>query len=66
MPIADGEILKNTLQKVIQDYNLRPHASLKGLTPTEVYNNQHLDLRVDLYATHKLRIQHNKDFLYYI
>mgnify|MGYP003566081480 CR=1 FL=1 len=41
--LPDFETLKRKLPIYVDDYNNRPHCSLKGLTPNEVYNGIIID-----------------------
>ncbi|MBY0432552.1 MAG: hypothetical protein K2U26_00415 [Cyclobacteriaceae bacterium] len=44
MQVADGVQLKNLITWIANDFNNRPHISLKGLTPNECYANINLDV----------------------
>lgn len=56
------EELEKVVLFIIQDYNtLRPHGSLKGLTPLEAYSNKPpLDFKPQMKASRIARIQENK------
>ncbi len=43
MPIANGTELKKSLAWIQNNFNNRPHISLKGLTPNESQENYILD-----------------------
>ena len=44
MPLANGTQLKKSLAWIQNDFNDRPHISLKGLTPNESHENNILDI----------------------
>lgn len=57
--------LEKVLPKIINDYqNLRPHASLNGLTPNEAYTQQLpiFDFKQQLLLARSLRIKTNRTF----
>lgn len=60
----DGPALEGVVEWAVKDYNdVRPHTSLKGLTPTEAYSGTRLEtLRMaeNVKAAQKARIQANK------
>ncbi len=43
MIVADGDQLNSALPKIVEDFNNRPHISLRGLTPNEAEQNITLD-----------------------
>lgn len=60
MDIRDGNDLKNAFQFVVDDFNERPHISLKGLTPNEAeqnipLNNEQLHLNVKKATEERLK-----------
>ncbi len=61
MPLANGTELKKSLAWIQNDFNDRPHISLKGLTPNECNENYILDID-SLKAKKKIASEERKQF----
>jgi putative transposase len=62
MNITNKEALIKILNEVVEDYNNRPHGSLLGHTPNEVYLDEKTDLPTDFQKARENRRSFNRNF----
>jgi putative transposase len=62
MNVANKEALTKILKEVVEDYNNRPHGSLLGFTPNEVYNDDKIDLPTNFREARDYRKNFNRNF----
>ena len=62
MNIANEQALKNVLKEVLEDYNNRPHGSLLGFTPNEVYHDEKIDFPTNFKESRDYRKYFNRNF----
>jgi transposase InsO family protein len=62
MTIENGIALEKIMQHIVEDYNNRPHGSLKGLTPTEEYAIQAVYFNKDFTNAKAQRKSYNQNF----
>jgi hypothetical protein len=52
--------LRKVIEKIVPEYNNRPHGSLSGLTPTEVYNGDAIYIDKNFADARQKRKQYNE------
>jgi putative transposase len=62
MSIANKEALIKVLKEVVEDYNNRPHGSLLGFTPNEVYQNEKPEISMNFHQARQNRKNYNRNF----
>ena len=62
MTIANQEALNKILKEVVEDYNNRPHGSLGGFTPNEVYSDILPELPKEFNEAKVNRRKYNRNF----
>jgi putative transposase len=62
MNIANKEALIKILKEVVEDYNNRPHGSLLGFTPNEVYQNEKPEISMNFNEARQKRKNYNRNF----
>jgi putative transposase len=62
MSLANKEALIKVLKEVVEDYNNRPHGSLLGFTPNEVYQNEKPEISMNFHQARQNRKNYNRNF----
>jgi putative transposase len=62
MNVANEQALKKVLKEVVEDYNNRPHGSLLGFTPNEVYQNKKPEISMNFHEARQKRKNYNRNY----